>query len=86
MVTIFRLKSINEQSVNHIIDKLAPQTSFDFDWLSSKLLKSIKGTLIKPITVIINQMLNTGIFPDKLKIAKVIPLFKKDDENLFTNY
>ncbi len=31
-------------------------------------------------------MLNTGIFPDKLKIAKVIPLFKKDDENLFTNY
>ncbi len=31
-------------------------------------------------------MPNTGIFPDKLKIAKVLPLFKKDDENLFTNY
>ncbi len=31
-------------------------------------------------------MLKTGIFPDKLKIAKVIPLFKKDDENLYTNY
>ena len=31
-------------------------------------------------------MLNTGIFPDKLKIAKVSPIFKKDDETLFTNY
>ncbi len=68
------------------MDKLASKTSFGFDGLSSKLLKSINDTLIKPITVIINQMLNTVIFPDKLKIAKIIPLFKKDDENLFTNY
>ena len=31
-------------------------------------------------------MLNTGIFPDELKIAKVIPLFKKDDPKLLNNY
>ena len=31
-------------------------------------------------------MLNTGIFPDELKIAKVIPLFKKDDPTLLKNY
>ncbi len=31
-------------------------------------------------------MLTTGIFPDKLKIAKIIPLDKKDEETLFTNY
>ncbi len=27
-----------------------------------------------------------GIFPDKLKIAKIILKFKKDDETQFTNY
>ncbi len=31
-------------------------------------------------------MINTGIFPDKLKFAKIIPIYKKDDETLFTNY
>ena len=33
-----------------------------------------------------NQILNTGIIPDKFKIAKVIPIYKKDDPSLFTNY
>ncbi len=31
-------------------------------------------------------MLNTGIFLDKLKIAKIIALYKKDEETVFTNY
>ena len=37
-------------------------------------------------TMIINQVLNTRICPDKLKITKVIPIFKKDDPILFKNY
>ena len=41
---------------------------------------------MKPLTIIINQMLSNGIFPDKLKIAKICPIYKKYDENLFTNY
>ena len=31
-------------------------------------------------------MLNTGTYLDKLKIAKVIPIFKKGDPSLFENY
>ena len=30
--------------------------------------------------------MNTGIFPDNLKIAKVLPLFKKGNTYLFDNY
>ena len=37
------------------------------------------------ITLIL-KIVHTGIFPDKLKIAKVIPLFKKRDPTLIANY
>ena len=46
----------------------------------------MKETLLAPITLIIRQALHTGIFPEKLKIAKVIPIYKKDDETIFSNY
>ena len=34
----------------------------------------------------INQSLTSGIFPQDLKTAKVIPVFKKDDNSKFDNY
>ena len=34
----------------------------------------------------INYMLNTGIFPDKLKKSKVSPIFKANDKELLSNY
>ena len=49
-------------------------------------MKQIAPIIIPSITLIINQSLSTGIFPDKLKIAKIIPLFKKNDPHQFNNY
>ena len=62
------------------------KNSCGVDGISSKLIKIIEPAIIKPLTLLINQVLNTGIFPDELKIAKVIPLFKKDDPKLLKNY
>ena len=33
-----------------------------------------------------NQSINTGIFPDNLKFAQVIPLFNQSEKSLFENY
>ena len=56
------------------------------DGISPVLLKHIKHEISKPVTLILNQCLATGIFPDKLKIAKVVPIYKSEDENIFNNY
>ena len=56
------------------------------DEIFNKTLKVLKNEIAAPLTVIINQMLYTGIFPDALKVSKVIPLYKKDDKQLFSNY
>ena len=60
--------------------------SFGHDGLSSKLLKYIDTQVGDILACIINQSLLTGIFPDSLKLAKVAPVFKKDDPHLTDNY
>jgi hypothetical protein len=72
--------------VNKLIDKLRTKTSSGFDGISTKLLKYIKDLLLFPLTLTINQSLKTGIFPEILKTAKVIPLFKKENDAFFVNY
>ena len=57
-----------------------------YDGLSTEHLKLINKDISKCLTLIINQSLNSGIFPDKLKIAKVTPIFKKGDNQIITNY
>ena len=42
--------------------------------------------LIESLTITINQSLSTLIFPEKLKVAKVILIFIKDDPVLIENY
>ena len=80
----FTLMSVED--IVQIINSLKPKVSSGLDELSNKMLKLIKDVIAPPLTIIINHMLNTGIFPDKLKISKVIPLFKKGDDKLFSNY
>ncbi len=58
-------------------DKLKPKTSYGFDGISTKLVQQIKLIFVEALTEIINQKLNTGIFPDFLKISKVTLIYKK---------
>ena len=50
------------------------------------MLKFIASELLCQLTIIINQSLCTGIFPDKLKIANIKPIYKKDDPHVPDNY
>ena len=54
--------------------------------MSIKLRKYIGDIVSVSLSIIVNQSLCTGIFTDKLKIAKVIPLYKKQDKKVFGNY
>ena len=82
----FKFKRVSEKDVNHIILNLKPKTTTGYDNLSPKLIKSISHIISKPITLLINQSFKSGIFPTKLKIAKVIPIYKKGDPKLIENY
>ena len=72
----FAFQPITDETIINIIDKLKSTNSQSHDGLSSKLLKLVKYETSKAITLIVIQSLNTRIFPDKLKYAKVIPIYK----------
>ena len=80
------LQPVAEDAIAKIIDKLPPKTSRGVDGLSMKFVKEIKDCILSPLCIIINQMLITGIFPNKLKIAKIVPVYKKDDNRAIQNY
>ena len=78
--------SVEEHHVLTIINILKDKSSYGHDGIFNNLIKRIKDVLIKPLTLLINQMLSSGHFPSQLKISRVIPMFKSGDPELFSNY
>ena len=85
-LTTFNFTYTNSDEVRVLISNLKPKQSVGHDSISSKLFKDIGNIIAPTLSVIINQSLYTGIFPKQLKIAKVIPLFKKGEETSIENY
>lgn len=50
------------------------------------IIKNCFDLIAEPLVKLVNLSLTTGVFPDKLKIAKVIPIFKTGDSDSVTNY
>ena len=84
--TIFNFTEVNEECIDSIIKNMKSKSSTGYDNISNKLVKSAKDVLIKPLTLLMNQIIHTGEFPKQLKIPKVKPLFKKGIQSSFTNY
>ena len=56
------------------------------DNISMEVIHQSLKNIVQSLVSMINLLLSTGVFPEYLKIAKVIPFFKADDPTLFSNY
>ena len=84
--SIFTFTTVTDSELTEIINKFCPKSSTGNDNVSMKLLKECSLSLVPSLVLIINQSLASGICPDAIKIAKVIPLFKKGSMSLMDNY
>ena len=80
------IEPVSEFTVKETCLKLKPKTSSGHDEISTKILISSIDAILKPITHIVNRSFETGIIPQQMKIAKVIPILKSSDNNLIENY
>ena len=66
--TSFNFHCITEIETMKAIDTLENKSSSGHDGISNQIVeKLLKNEISKPLTVIINQKLKTGIFPDSFK-------------------
>ena len=67
-----------EQEILNIVNKFSGKSSEDINGVSMNIIEKVVGSIVffSPLNYICNLSLNSGVFPDKLKIAKVIPLYK----------
>ena len=74
-----------DQEVNNIIKQLKDGASGK-DGITSLSLKLVSDFIVKPNTRTVNLSFSQGVFPNKLKIALVSPLYKAKDPVYFSNY
>ena len=65
---------------------MAGKFSSGWDDVPQQIIKTSPYNIIFVLSHIFNLSLKEGIFPDKMKIAKVIPIFKKGPKTRVENY
>jgi hypothetical protein len=80
------IEPCTENEIMNITNSLKNSKGIGLDGYSVKVVKSIINSIAHPLCKIFNQSFQTGIFPDKLKHARVTPIFKSDDKLLVGNY
>ena len=80
------LEPVASDEITNIINDLKTNKAGGYDMISCYFIKLSSSILIPFLVSLINASFSLGIFPDDLKIAKVIPLFKKGDTLDINNY
>ena len=76
-----KLSPVTEMDVLKEIFALKNKKSVGCDGISSYILKICGFEIVKSITYIINKSICEGKVPERWKVAKITPLFKKGDKS-----
>ncbi|XP_030754703.1 uncharacterized protein LOC115881385 [Sitophilus oryzae] len=81
-----RLKSVNIEEIQKIGQSLKNKHSSGVDEVPTSIVKFCLKYVDDILCYIINNSLKYGIFPDRLKLAFIKPIYKKGDHSDLNNY
>ena len=84
--TAITLKPTTVRELENICSTFASGKAPGYDNIPMHVIKNSFHLISAPLMNIITLSFVKGIFPDKLKIAKVTPIYKAEDPCLFVNY
>ena len=82
----FFLSPVTPVEIEIIINALQAGKAVGPYSIPISLLKILSSHVTKPLCTIINDSSSSGVFPNSLKLAKVIPLHKKGATDFPSNY
>ena len=85
IANVFNASVVSEEEIYKIISNFKDSAA-GWDGIKPSIIKHVKNTVKQPLAHISNLSFTTGRFPNDLKIANVIPIYKANDEMEFSNY
>ena len=82
----FEIQSVTEEEILKTIKSMSNKVSEGPDGISNKIIKKISPWIIKELAVCINKSFREACFPEKLRISKLTPVFKKGDRTSPSNW
>ena len=82
---IITISDVIESEINTIIRNIKNSSS-GYDELPTSIMKTVSEEYIKPLTYMIKKTISLGHFPEELKLARVIPINKGENDQLIQNY
>ena len=80
------LSPVLEEDIIATVNTCKSKTSCDHNNIDMVIVKQVIDYIAKPLAHVCSRSFEYGVFPDNMKLAKVIPLFKAGDRSLFSNY
>ena len=87
-VSTARLSSfrVNKEVILEIINPLNINKAHVYDDISIRMINLCGKSVVKPLSMIFNNCIDTGTFPDIWKQPNIIPVHKKDDKQIVDKY
>lgn len=77
---------ISVETFKNFVLGIKPKLSKDINGISMRFLHSIIDEIKIPLCHVFNLSVEHGVFPERFKISKSLPIFKSGDKTLVSNY
>lgn len=82
----FNFTHTSELEISEIISKLDLSKSCGYDEISPKMLFQCRDIISPYFTSIFNSIIDTSVYPESLKIAKIVPIPKENNATLVEKF
>ena len=80
------LSPVLQEDIITTVNNCKSKTSCDHNNIDMVIIKQVINYIANPLAHVCSTSFEHGVFPDNMKVAKVVPLFKAGDRSVFSNY